>query len=212
MHYLRMIVDWVASLETGRQFRKWASLLLKIFGVSVLVGAIFWGIALFVGAITTSRFLGVSSQTLVVIGAVIGVCINIIAGTILVLLFWNRSKKVRQLGDESHFTLIPIVVVYIQLFGETGFIALIGLGFQALIASIFGSQIPGLENLVLHELPASIGFIGGVISLVVSFFTAVILLIGSYFIAEQINLLSDIATNLKKIEATLSTEETTSNL
>lgn len=209
MKYLRDIVTWIDSFESGNQFRKWVSILLKTLGVLALLGAIVWGIAICVGAIAASEYLGTVSRTLVVIGSLISLCINIVAGLVLIMLFWNRSRKISALGDESHFALLPIAVILIRLSGEFGFLYCIATGMQVLVASIFGSGIPDLMDIVLSDLTirGSVSFIFGVVSLVVSVFSGAVVLISSYFFAELINLFVDMATNLRKIETTLSTEE-----
>ena len=51
----------------------------------------------------------------------------------------------------------------------------------------------------------------GILSLVISVISGMILLISSYFVAEQISVFVDMATNLKKIETSLSTEEASSD-
>ena len=209
MRYLRMIVEWIASLESGRQFRKWVSIFLKFLGVLVLVGAIVLGMTTFIGAIGVSRYSSIGA-ILRGIGAILGLCINVVVGIILVMLFWNRSNKINALGDESHFTLFPIVVVLTRLLGEVGFISCIVIGVQALAASAFGLGRPlgyMFSELGMGFVGMGTSFIFGVVIFMVSSSAGVILLIVSYFIAEQINLLLDMATNLKKIEATLSTEE-----
>lgn len=38
MRYLQSIITWIDSLESGRQFRNWAAILVKIFAVAILVG------------------------------------------------------------------------------------------------------------------------------------------------------------------------------
>lgn len=38
MRYLRSIITWIESLESGRQFRSWAAILVIILGVIILVG------------------------------------------------------------------------------------------------------------------------------------------------------------------------------
>lgn len=210
MKYLRDIVTWIASLESGGQFRKWISFLVKILGVLTLIGAIVWGIAICVGSIAASEYLGTGSRTLVVIGSILSLCINVIVGLILIMLFWNRSNKISTLSEESHFTLMPIAVVLIRLLGELSFLSLVGTGIQALVASIFGSGIPNLLGYFLPDLGDNINFIIGVISFVASVLSGAILLIFYYFIAEQISVFTDMATNLKKIKTTLSTEEGTS--
>ncbi len=213
MCFLRGVVNWIASLESGNQFRKWVAILVKILGVLALIGAIVWGIVNCVASIAESDFLGIGSRTLIVIRSILSLSINIVVGLVLIMLFWNRSKKISELGNESHFALLPITVILIRLFGELGFLYFVALGMQALVASIFGSGIPDLMEIVLSDLTirGNVSFIFGVISSVVSVFSGAIILIIHYFIAELINLFVDMATNLRKIETTLSTEETPSD-
>lgn len=207
MRYLRYIVNWIDSFESGRQFRKWVSILVKTLGVLTLVGAIVWGIAICVGSIAASDYLGTGSRTLVVIGSILSLCINGIVGLILLMLFWHRSNKIRTLGDETHFTLLPIAIILIRLLGELSFLSLVGIGIHALVASIFGSAFVNILGIFLPSLGENITFIIGVISLAASVLSGAILLIINYFIAEQISVFTDMATNLKKIETTLSTQE-----
>ena len=213
MYFLRGVVNWIASLESGNQFRKWVAILVKILGVLAFIGAIVWGIAICVGSIAASDYLGTGSRTLVIIGSFLGLCINILVGLVLLMLFWNRSKKIGGLGDETHFTLLPIAVILIRLFGEVGFLALVGAGIQGLVASIFGGSITSILSLFMSDslMGGNLSFIIGVLSLVVSVISGVILLISSYFVAEQISVFVDMATNLKKIETSLSTEEASSD-
>ena len=214
MGYLRKVVDWIVSLESGQQFRKWVSILVKIFGVLIMVGAVIVGIAIFVGVISVIDRLGAALGTLAVIGSILSFCINVIIGTILVLLCWNRANKIGDLGGESHFSLIPMTVVLIRFFGEVGFIFFIGIGIQGLLVSILGSGFMRGMGGLYYFLPMlgmfrEIGFIGGLFSLVVFVFSGVVHLIVTYFLAELVNLFADMATNIKKIEGRLSVEEDT---
>ena len=108
MHYLRGIVDWITTLESGEPFRKWVSILVKILGVCALIGAVVWGITLCIGSIVASEYMGTSSQTFVIIGTILSLCINIIVGLILVMLFWNRSNKINALRDEHISRCYPL--------------------------------------------------------------------------------------------------------
>ena len=216
MYILRGVVNWIAALESGNQFRKWVDILVKILGVLALIGAIVWGITICVYSIYGSDFLVTGSRTLVIIGSLLGLCINILVGLVLLMLFWNRSKIIRGLGDETHITLLPIAAILIRLFGEVGFLALVGAGIQGLVASIFGgniTNITSLTSLLMSDplIGGNLSFIIGVLSLIVSVISGVILLISSYFVAEQISVFVDMATNLKKIETSLSTEEASSD-
>ena len=211
MNYLRLIVTWIASLESGGPFRKWISIFIKILGVLALIGAIVWGIAICIGSIAASAYLGTGSRTLVVVGAILVICVDIVIGLVLLLLFWNRSNKITSLGNETHFTLIPITIILIRLLGEFSFLSLVGAGIQSLIASIFGVVFPNLLSIFMSELGRDINFVIGAISFVISVLSGVILLIIHYFIAELINLFVDMATNLEKIEEAFSTEDTSEN-
>jgi uncharacterized membrane protein len=148
------------------------------------------------------------------------VCINITVATVLAMLFWNRSNKIRTFDSDPNFVLVSITVILVQLLGEASFFALIGLGVQTLVASIFGSGIPKtldtfLRNRELLDLfpidpRGNITFISSVILSVISVLSGVVLLIASYFIAEEINVFANIAESLNNIETKLLAEEGTS--
>ena len=55
MRYLQGIITWIDSLESGRQFRNWAAILVKIFTVAILVGLSVAGIVVCVDTITASK-------------------------------------------------------------------------------------------------------------------------------------------------------------
>lgn len=77
-----MIVEWITLLESGRQFRKWVSILLKFLGVLVLVGTIVLGMIF------------IDDPGYSFIGAILGLCINFVIGIVLLMLFWNRPAAV----------------------------------------------------------------------------------------------------------------------
>ena len=97
MRYLRGIITWIDSLESGRQFRNWGAILVKILGVAVLVGISVLGIMICVDTITASKDLEITPQALIIIGSILEVCINITVATVLAMLCWNRSNKIRTL-------------------------------------------------------------------------------------------------------------------
>ena len=221
MHYLRGIITWIDSLESGRQFRSWAAILCKVLGVVALVGISAWGIVTCVEVIATSKDLEMTSRILVAIGSILEVCINIIVATVLAMLFWNRSNKIRTLDNDPNFILVSITVITIQLLGEASFLVLIGAGVQTLVALIFGSGIPkSLDTFLqrrelLDTFPidprGNITFISSVILSVIFVLSGVVILIASYFIAEEINVLANIAESLNNIETKLLAEEDTSD-
>ena len=221
MHYLRGIITWIDSLESGRQFRSWAAILCKVLGVVALVGISAWGIVICVDTIGASKDLEMTSQILVAIGSILEVCINIIVATVLAMLFWNRSNKIRTLDNDPNFILVSITVITIQLLGEASFLVLIGAGVQTLVASIFGSGIPKSLDIFLRKRElldtfpidprGNITFISSVILSVIFVLSGAVILIASYFIAEEINVLANIAESLNNIETKLLAEEDTSD-
>ena len=218
MRYLRGIIAWIDSLESGSQFRSWAVILLKILGVAVLVGISVWSIVICADTIETSKNLGMTPSILVVIGSILEVCITITITTIFAMLCWNRSNKIRTLDNDPNFLLISIAVIGVQLLGEASFLVLIGTGVQTLVASIFGSGIPkfldiflrnrGLLGLFPIDLRGNITFTSSVILSVIFVLSGPALLITAYFIAEEINVFANIAESLNNIETKLVAEET----
>ncbi|MHB2156406.1 hypothetical protein ACX8XN_18695 [Calditrichota bacterium GD2] len=205
MKYLQSFVDWIVSLESGTQFRNWASILIKILGVIALIALIVGGITVSFGAIKIAKYWPTGSRVLMIIGSIISFAVNLVFGIVVAMLCWRRANKVRALGNESHFTLIPIMTIMVRLFGEFVFFAFIGSGVQLLVASLFGSQIGGFwQHLGIGLRGGS--FAAGAISFVTSVLVGAILLFIIYFIAEQIHLLVDMATNLKKLTYSLAIE------
>ena len=219
MRYLRGIITWIDSLESGRQFRSWAVLLLKILAVVTLVGISVWGIVVCVDTISASNDSELTSQILVIIGSILEVCIVFLIATVFAMLCWNRSNKVRTLDNDPNFLLISIAVIIVQLLGELSFLVLIGTGVQTLVASIFGSGIPTSlssflqrwDLLSIFQITPSgnITFIPSVILCVIFVFSGPVALIVFYFVAEEINVLANIAESLNNIETKLVDEETT---
>lgn len=221
MRYLQGIITWIDSLESGRQFRNWAAILVKILGVVILVGLSAAGIVVCVNTIAASKDAEMIPSILVIIGSILEVCIVITIAIVLTMLFWNRSNKIRTLDNDPQFILISIVVIMVQLLGEVSFVGLIGAGVQSLVASIFGSGLPKLFTFLLHDrqllgtLPHDVGetpnLILGVILFMISFFSGPVLLIVAYFIAEEIKVLANIAESLNNIETKLVAEEPASD-
>jgi hypothetical protein len=220
MRYLQGIITWIDSLESGRQFRSWAAILVKILGVVASVGISVWSIVICVDTIGASKDLEMTSSTLVIIGSILEVCIVITLATVLAMLFWNRSNKIRTLANDPKFILVSIIVILVQLLGEVSFLGLIGGGVHTLVASIFGSGIPRFLDTFLRRRElldifpidprGNITFISSVILSVISVLSGVVLLIASYFIAEEINVFANIAESLNNIETKLLAEEGTS--
>ncbi len=221
MHYLRSIITWIDSLESGSQFRQWAAILVKILGGVVSVGISVWGLVICVNTIGASTDLEMIPSIFVMIGSILELGIVIILATVLAMLFWNRSNKIRTLDNDPQFTLIFITVITVQLLGEVGFVGFIGTGIQTLIASIFGSGISKLLDTALREgnllelFPidprGNVTFTSSVILFVIFVLSGIVLLIVAYFAAEKIDVQANIAESLNNIETKLVDEETTSD-
>lgn len=221
MRYLQGIITWIDSLESGRQFRNWAAILVKIFAVAILVGLSVAGIVVCVDTITASKDVEMIPSILVMIGSLLEVCIVITIAIALTMLFWNRANKIRTLDKDPNFILTAIAVILVQLLGEAGFLGLIGMGIQTLVASIFGSGIPKFLDIFLHERTlteifpldprGNTTFTSSVILSMISVLSGPVLLIIAYFTAEGINVLANIAESLNNIETKLVTEEPTSD-
>ena len=219
MRYLRGIIAWIDSLESGRQFRSWATIILKVLGVVILVGLSVASIVICAETIGAGKNLGMTSSILVVIGSILEVCLNIIVATVFAMLCWNRSNKIRtlDLNNDPNFILISITVIMVQLLGELSFLGLIGVGVQTLVASLFGSGIPKLLDTFLRNREllglfpidprGNITFTSSVILSAIFVLSGPVLLIIAYFIAEEINVFANIAESLNNIETKLVDEE-----
>lgn len=202
MNFLRGIVAWLDAFESGSQFRKWTAILLKTVGILALSGTVVWGIGVYVGSIYASENLDTTSALVFsIIGSLISLCLNIVLGLVLILLFWNRSKKIRELNDEISFEILQIAVILIRLVGEVGFILFVVSGIQGLVSFIFDTGILELQFI----------FKGGILIFPVSIIAGAMVLIISYCLAALINLLVDMATKIRNIDRTISTEENSSD-
>jgi hypothetical protein len=217
MRYLQGIISWIDTLESGRQFQMWSAILLKILAVVAFVGLSVLSIIICVDTIGASKGLEMTPSILAIIGSILEVCIAIPLATILAILLWNRSNKIRTFDKDPNFTLIFIVVITVQLLGEISFFALIGIGIQTLVASIFGSGVPQSLGILLQRQEilnlfpinpsGNITVISSMILFVIFVIAGPGVLIASYFIAEEINVLANIAESLNNIETKLLSEK-----
>lgn len=221
MRYLRGVVTWIDSLESSRQFRSWAVIALKILAVVVSVGISVWSIVVCINTIDANKNTEMTSRILAIIGSILEVGIILLLATLLTMLFWNRANKIRTLKNDPNFFLISTAVILVQLLGEMSFLALIATGVQTLVASIFGSGIPEsldaflqrreLLGIIPIDPRGNITFISSVIWSVIFVLSGPVILSASYFIAEEINVLANIAESLNNIETKLVDQENTSD-
>ena len=187
--FLGRIVEWIDSLESGHQFRKWAALSIKISGVFTLVTTFVLGIAILTLVLMFTRRSGIVAQAFAIIGTFFGLVIIGTVGITMAMLFWDRAKKIASLDEESHLTFGAISGDLTRLLGEVAFIGFSGTAILFLVCSIFGAMMLGWIVLVLIALSFLFHFLGaGILQF-------------SYVIA-------DISTNIKQVEPTLSRDVT----
>ena len=208
MNFLRGIVKWIDAFESGSHFRKWTAILLKTVGILAIIVSVVWGIAVYIGSVYTSDNLDTSELIFGIIGSLMLLCLNILLGLVLILLFWNRSNKIKEWRDETSYELLSIAVILIRLVGEVGFILLVVSGIQGLVSSIFDAGVLDIPGFVLieFEINGQFTFIRGIQTLLSSTIAGAIVLIVHYCLAALINLFVDMATHVKDIKTTTSTD------
>lgn len=222
MNVLRGIVKWIDAFESGSHFKKWTAMLLKAVGILAIIVSVVWGIAVYVGSIFASDNLDTNELIFSIIGSLLTLCLNIFLGIVLILLFWNRSKKIRELHEEISFEILQIAVILTRLVGEAVFILFVVSGIQGLVASIFGTGFLDILGFVLIEIEYEINgqstfiqgiltFIQGILTFLSSTITGASVLIVHYCLAALINLFVDIATNVRSIDRTPATDENSSD-
>ncbi|MDE0636333.1 MAG: hypothetical protein OXI43_10850 [Candidatus Poribacteria bacterium] len=205
MRYIRSVVDYIDSLEAGDTFRRLFSSGLKISGVLTLSVSVLLGIAIlyWVGENVPSAM----AAAIIVTATVVHF------GIAAIMLYWNRANKISELDKESHLTFTPIMSVTCRLTGEISGLFFITLGFSLFICFCFA---PILLKSALSEITyrgdfSEVSFTLIVIGTALFIFYVLIgifSLVFCYIVAEYAGLIGDIATNIKKIEMTLSTDAT----
>lgn len=209
MRFFQNIIAWIVSLESGEPFQKWVPISLKILGVIAYAFAFAWSFALIIGVVAEGDKDELGRLILPFIGAILIGLFNIGIGILLIMLFWNRSNKIRDTNHDSNSILLKIAVILIRFSGEIALIILISIGLHTLVLAIFGISFPSGINLLYF--PPNVNISIGVISLILTSIYGIIALIFSYTLAALLNLIIGMATDLRKIDTTLSTEEISSD-
>ena len=158
--FLHPIIEWIDSLKSSDQFRKWAALSVKISGVFTLVVTFVLGVAILTLVLTFIRGSGIVAQAFAIIGTFFGLGIIGSVGITMAMLFWNRAKKIAALGEESQLTFGAIAGDLTRLLGEVAFIGFSGGAVLLLVCSIFGVVLLGWIVLVLLALAFLFHFLG----------------------------------------------------
>ena len=207
MKYLRSIVAWIESLETDKPFQKWIPIVLKSLGVVAYAFALVWSIMLVVSVIAERDSNGIGLLLYQLGGSILLAMFIIVAGMVLIMLFWNRSNKINSLHEESNNILLNIAVILIRLVGEVALIVYVSIGIRGLIAGVFGLMLPGFFNPFDFDLSISFNWTFGLISIIIFPLYGIITIVSSYVMAALLNLVVGMAKDLRKITDTLSTEE-----
>ena len=165
MFYLRTVVHYIDSLETGDNFRRYFAFGLKFSGVVTLVVTILLGFAL---------LYFVRETPTLITGAVLSTIIIVHFGITMVLLYWNRANKIAALGQDSHLTFAPIVSILGRLSGEVFCLFFVTLGIFFLISSIF---MPSVFGYIPYGLPGGYEFFIFLVSGLLLFFLCVLIAI-----------------------------------
>jgi len=113
--FLRSIVEWIVSLESGENFRKMSSLWLRICGVLSLLLSISLGIGLLIAVPKLISGYGISeANTFFMIGLTICAALIFSVGIILFMLLQHRANKINSIGEESHLIFGPIASKHCQ--------------------------------------------------------------------------------------------------
>ncbi len=205
MRYIRGIIDWIESLESGRQFQKWIAVFINVLAVSLFLAIGAWGVVNFLSVIeANSEMTDSAAQALVIAGAVLEACVILLTAVVLLMLLWGRARKVRELGKPASIVLMTITGIMIRLAGEVGFVGLIGIGAHVMVTAIFRLGAPKYLLRLDPEIEAVLPLSDGIVLFLLSIPVGAAALITAYFIAEKSNALTEIAMTLQRIETKLS--------
>ncbi len=211
MKFLRGIVEWFASLESGESFQKWIQDVLKTIGVAAFIFSLVSSVVLVINVIAEVDSMGSLLFHLSV--TILITLFTIVAGSVLIImLIWNKCNKINALQNEDDFTLLNIAVILIRLSGEVAFIVIVCTSVHRLIAGTFGIAVPGMVNIFFFPVDIGVFFdwTVGVVS-IIGIINGMAILISAYIIAALLNLIVGMAKDLRNVNATLSSEQPTSD-
>jgi len=183
------------ALSDGRVIRTCVVWGLKIGAVVAALA----GLLSAFGIVSASQGSGGSGMLGAVLLAVVVLATALCVGQVC----WYRAGSVTALG-ESDYTIIPIASILFRTSGECGVTAFAGIGVGACLF-LWLSPAGGLPGMDLRSLPlpismpASTGFVGGIVVLLYAGLLGVLSLIGGYLAAEWTAVLVDIAGSIHAI-------------
>jgi len=183
-------------LEDGKVLRTLMALFLRIVGVCCALGALFLDLGLVRAAFQTPL-------TQVTIAFLLLAALVLAAGVASFFIYFYRAASIASLGD-SPFTVIPIVSFLCRTAGEVYAVAMTLIGIGGCLFVWLTGQNPGgilgqfSMNPFLTELELGSGpFIGGIVTLLFALLGGFAALFFSYFLAEFVVVIADIAINVR---------------
>lgn len=182
------------ALSNGQVIQKLVIWALKILSILVCIGALGGFILILKGA---TQMPGAAT-----LGGVLFAIIFLATMACVAQVYWYRAASVEQLG-ESPFTVIPIVSILFRMGGEIYATLGVGLGVGAALAICITGTNPlgalGGFGSMIPSIPVEGGLLGGLLILVYACVMAFLALVISYFLAEAIVVMVDIARYLRKL-------------
>jgi hypothetical protein len=180
------------SLDEGGVMRTIGAIGLRCVGVLVALGGL-------LGLVEVLRFsFQANAAEITLAGLVLGLAI-LGAVAIILQIFFYRADCIRDLPT-SRFTVIPIFSIMVRTAGEVyaALTSVIGVAGCLALWLAGRSVLPmlGAFGLLLLSNPSDSSFLGGLAFAFTVLVVAMVVLILSYFFAESIVVLADIATNM----------------
>jgi hypothetical protein len=182
------------ALEDGKVLRTLMALFLRLYAVASALGVLYLVIEIAKAALR-------AQDTQTTIAELIVAIIVLLFGVSAFFIFFYRAASVASLG-ESPFTVIPMVSILTRATGEVYAAGLVLLGVGGCLFIWFTGRSPDTILGPLGQMLSSVGFSGGpfidgVKMLLFGVFWGFAVLLGSYFLAEFIVVIADIARNVR---------------
>jgi len=174
------------SLSKGSLIRKVMVFLFRLIGVLTLIG----GVYLFINAIGHAPDFWF----------VVLLILVLIASLISIQIWFYRAGAISKL-DDSDFTVIPIFSHVFRAFGETYALYTLIISIGGMLILWFSNYVYNLFDFVrfIPFIGFDATFIGGIIFFLVSIVAAFFVLLLTYFLAENILVLVEIAKNTRSL-------------
>jgi hypothetical protein len=189
--YLFM-VPVLKSLDDGTPFRRGFAMALRIIAILLIVGLLITWIALWKVVF--------SQDGVAIFGGFIFQIFLLVGFYMIIHTYWIRADSIERLG-QSEYTIIPIVSILLKTQGEVGAWASFATGLGAGIFQILaGYQFPGWSTpYESFHYGMTSSFVAGLLVIVFGAIFALVSLILSYFLAEFIIVIVDIAKNTRAL-------------